>query len=322
MSESELPSSSNPKPMLNKNKRSTSGFRIWKEDTDELEAKFFDALYQGNTQVVEECINLGVDPNVTDDDDMTPLHHTAICGDTPMGKILMSSVKIDINKTDPDGNTALMFACIYRHEDFVKELLNKGAEPEIVNMKGQRALHMACTGNSLKISNHLIANGANINVLDAFDNTPLSIAVIDHGSIPLSVMLLKKGANATSTKKFPLFLECVLNCNTMARLKLIKILLCYGVDIYCVHPISKRNCLHFVAITGYLPAAKSLLKRGESNLYSTDLAGRTPLRIAWDHRNFEIYNHYIDWFEKDELRATLEDDIIEHLYKIFDQKNE
>lgn len=175
-------------------------------DTDEQGNRFLDAIYHGFLHIIEDCIERGVDPNLTDDDDFTPLHHAAMRGDVAMGKILLKSPKIEVDATDPAGVTALMFACIYRNEAFVKLLLSRGAKPNLVNMKKQTPLHMACINNSMKIANHLIANGARINVLDVFDNTPLSISVIDQASMSLSAMLLKKGANATSVKQFPLFL--------------------------------------------------------------------------------------------------------------------
>lgn len=104
----------------------------------------------------------------------------------------------------------------------------------------------------------------------------------------------------------------------MKRLKIIKMLLYYGTDILCKHPISKSNCLHYVALTGYFPAAKVLVKRAEENLYGTDLFGRTPVTVALEHRNLEIYRYYTRWIEHKELAEEFEDDIIRHIHKIFD----
>lgn len=156
---------------------------------------------------MENCLKEGVDPNVTDDDNLTALHHAAIRGDVSMGQVLLSSTEIEKYKRNPDeGYTALMYACMYGHADFVKMLVENGANPNLVDYKHETPLHLACVQNSVKISLHLISHGANMNVRDVFDNTPLSIAVIDRSSVPLTALLLKRGANATSVKEFPLLL--------------------------------------------------------------------------------------------------------------------
>lgn len=174
---------------------------------DELEDEFLQAVYQGNTSIAESCIERGIDPNITDDEDLTPLHHSAIRGDVSMGQMLLSASATEKDKRNPDeGCTALMYACIYGNEQFVKLLLENGVNPNLINNKLETALHLACVQNSLNISRHLISNGANLDVRDAFDNSPLSIAAIERGSIPLTALLLKKGAQAAGVKEFPLIL--------------------------------------------------------------------------------------------------------------------
>ncbi|KAJ8924864.1 hypothetical protein NQ315_001019, partial [Exocentrus adspersus] len=288
--------------------------------TSDVEFQYFESIFQSNVNILDYCIDRGINTNIVDDDGLTGLHHAAIRGSVPMMTVLLASRRTEINKTDPQKLTALMYACMYRNWECVKYLLQKGANPNLVNDKLQTALHMACVQNSVRCAFELIHKGAKLNVRDAFDNSPLSIAVTNTASMTMSKYLLRKGASATSTKQFPLFLECVLNCTDPNRLRIIQLLLDNDVDIYCLHPISKRNCLHYVAITGYLPAALYLTRLGEANLDVGDLTNRTPQDIAWDHHNWEVYNYFMRRIKSRWARDIVERDILADVYNSVDSK--
>ena len=55
----------------------------------------------------------------------------------------LAEVGADLNLTDPDGTTALTLAIINAHYDMAALLLGKGADPNVVDVKGMAALYAA-----------------------------------------------------------------------------------------------------------------------------------------------------------------------------------
>ncbi|KAJ8945837.1 hypothetical protein NQ314_009022 [Rhamnusium bicolor] len=170
-----------------------------------MERIFLEAVAQSNVKTVEACLLKGIDPNALDED-KTALHIAAVKGDMPIGELLLKHPKTDINQRNSIGITPLMFACIYQRRKFVQTLLTHGAKVNSMSDKGKTALHFSCIQNNMGITYDLMSRGANVNAVDVFDNTPLSTVVIDYPSLSIARFLLRKGANATKTREFPLFL--------------------------------------------------------------------------------------------------------------------
>ncbi|KAJ8979122.1 hypothetical protein NQ317_017965 [Molorchus minor] len=282
-----------------------------------MELIFFHAVEQSNVSLARDCINKGVSPNTFNDHHLAPLHLAAAMGDMHIGLLLMNHPKTNLNLTTPTGQTALILACLYDKRPFLKALLAKGADPNIESNKGQTALHIACKNRFIAMVTDLTSAGANLNVLDTFDNTPLSIAVTNYPSEPIARHLMKKGARATEVKDFPLLLECVLHCHSSYGLQILKLLLMFDVDIKCVHPVTKMNCLHYTGITGYSPAAEQLLVNG-ANLHQIDRMGRTPLQVAEDHENRDVALLFERWVEKRKVYFAPSENIVEDIHTLYD----
>ncbi|KAG5860941.1 hypothetical protein JTB14_015563 [Gonioctena quinquepunctata] len=61
----------------------------------------------------------------------------------------------------------------------------------------------------------------------------------------------------------------------------------FGMHLNQLHPIEGRNCLHYVAMTGYRPLALYLISEG-IDTEAVDATNRTPYDIAREHGNFEV----------------------------------
>lgn len=68
----------------------------------------------------------------------------------------------------------------------------------------------------------------------------------------------------------------------------IELLLNHGADIDMQDDTGKTG-LHIVGLTGFLPLASLLLKRGAS-MTIKDVCGRTAVEVAKIHSNFEVYD--------------------------------
>nr|XP_023016672.1 ankyrin-3-like [Leptinotarsa decemlineata] len=262
-----------------------------------LEQEFLEAVIEGNIDVVKECLKKGVDPNFISEENLSALHIVSETGHRQMAQVLLDAPGINLNIMSDMDMTPLMIASFYSTRGILQELLKRGADPNFPNKNGNRALHYACMNSDMKIVFDLVTHGANVKVRNVFDVTPLTIAAIDRHSPVITRYLLRKGAHQKASKEFPLLLECALACSDEERLDIFKSLIKHGLEINQVHPLEKRNCLHYVAMTGYEPLAAYLLSAG-INHQQEDATGRTPLQIAADHRHLGIVKLIRGWQKK------------------------
>lgn len=90
----------------------------------------------------------GINPNIKDTHDYTPLLYASENGYTEIVKYLIQN-KAEIDLKHKDGWTPLMLASQNGHVDIVEYLLSKGAKKHIKNSNGNKAIDMVCwLGNS------------------------------------------------------------------------------------------------------------------------------------------------------------------------------
>ncbi len=100
-----------------------------------------------------------------------------------------------INTRDiTSGDTGLHLVAARRDVVWVKFLLQRGADPNIRNKKGQTPIQVATTLGFVDGVEELIKRGAQVNVSDQQGETPL-ISAVHQRNIPLIRMFLEKGAD-------------------------------------------------------------------------------------------------------------------------------
>lgn len=94
------------------------------------------------------------------------------------------------------GHTALMWACLLRHEKAAIALLRGGADPRIVNLIGETALHLS-GGGSEELVHALVEAGADVNARNLWGATPLVMALEadSSGRLRVAWTLLGYGAD-------------------------------------------------------------------------------------------------------------------------------
>jgi ankyrin repeat protein len=142
------------------------------------------AAQQGNLNIVKVLLEAGADPNIADDTNYTPLMNAVSGEHDGIVKLLLKfhadpNVQSGDNPDDEDwepGRTALMDAAVSGNVPIARELLQQGANPNLLNSKGWTALHSAVISANTDMVSLLLKAGANVNVygnddkrLSAFD---------------------------------------------------------------------------------------------------------------------------------------------------------
>jgi ankyrin repeat protein len=97
---------------------------------------------------------------------------------------LLESQNVDINAIDSQGVTALMRSCFVLDSRFFKRLIEVGANLNAQDSMGNTALHYVTGSNFSKTRTpYIIKAGANVNIKNDSDETPLAIclSLMDHG---------------------------------------------------------------------------------------------------------------------------------------------
>lgn len=100
------------------------------------------AVSQGNPEIVDLILAVGVDPNEPTSGGVTPLMVAARRGDLKLvQRLVQAGAELDLQ--DHQRRTALMYAIEHRHPDVVEWLLDQGADPNLRDDHARTALGYA-----------------------------------------------------------------------------------------------------------------------------------------------------------------------------------
>ncbi|XP_061569232.1 ankyrin-2 isoform X1 [Cololabis saira] len=169
------------------------------------------------------------------------------------------------------------------HLNIVLLLLQNGASPDVRNIRGETALHMAARAGQMEVVRCLLRNGALVDAMAREDQTPLHIAS-RLGKTDIVQLLLQHMAHpdaATTNGYTPLHISA-----REGQVETAAILLEAGAS----HSLATKKGftpLHVAAKYGSLDVAKLLLQRKAA----ADDAGKnglTPLHVAAHYDNREV----------------------------------
>ena len=102
----------------------------------------------------------GIEPNITDKENNTPLIIAAANGDLDSAKILFS-YRANLNARNKYGMTPLLYAIKGKHKEMTEYLINNGANINISNIYGQNPLFWAAYYGDSQLVHNLLVLGAN-----------------------------------------------------------------------------------------------------------------------------------------------------------------
>ena len=167
----------------------------------------------------------------------------------------------DVNTKDEDGRTALHLAASNGHTEIAKLLLANNADVNVMNAVGQTetALHIAAWKGHPEIAKLLLANNADVNVIDTVGQTPLIFAA-GRGHTEIVELLIAKGADVnakTSSEKTPLHIAA-----SGGHKKVVELLIAEGVDVNAQEKYDGTTPLDLAIAFEHTETADLLRKHG------------------------------------------------------------
>jgi len=129
-----------------------------------------------------------------DEDGNSPMFWAVNGGHMNLVKLLVEKYRFPVNDQNNDGRTVLVASILGGYTEMALYLLEKGANPNICNLKRESPLHVACCLNLSDICEALLSNGAWIETEDESGETPLHWAVREE-NLEVIEILLRNGAN-------------------------------------------------------------------------------------------------------------------------------
>lgn len=200
------------------------------------------AVRTGQPDVVKKLLNDGMDPNIIDNHNESPLMVATRAGFDEVVKVLLEfhanpniihvvapgddGIEFDVKYRR--GMTALMYAAEDNQYGIMKLLLEYGADLNTTDAEGKTPLIFMAKANSLEMVKILLAKGADPNVKPLYGRTALMYA-IEHKNDEMIKELVAKGADLKSADRISstTLMQAVLT----GDLDLVKMCIEKGVDI-------------------------------------------------------------------------------------------
>jgi ankyrin repeat protein len=159
------------------------------------------AIKGGSLEVIKLLLEHHIDVQTTSRDDGTTtgtaLHMSCQNKDREVAKILLQHGG-KVNVFVPGMGTPLHIACEKRDEEMLRLLPIYGADVGIISPDLGAALHVACKSQDFGLVKILLQHGANVNVFSPDHGTPLHAACTGHGDDATIQLLLEYGADVNS----------------------------------------------------------------------------------------------------------------------------
>ena len=176
------------------------------------------AIRNGLYEVAEKLINYGADITIFDKQGRNVLHTAVGSNQYSIIKLLFlkfgDKIDIDAKTNDNLGESALISASRNSFNEIIKLLISYNVTINSTDNNGQSALHWCAKVNNCQGAILLLENGANINLQDENEKTPLSVAIDELNTNEIIQLLIKYQAFVSSEdEKLIEFKQKLLNNN-------------------------------------------------------------------------------------------------------------
>lgn len=158
-----------------------------------------EAAKKGDPSAVQRLLACGVDVNASDENGVTALMWAAGDGHLELVNLLLES-GANVNLRDNGGNTALTRAAFLGQDDVVRRLLDYGVNLDATNEYGVTALMRAAGVGHVNVVKLLLGKGADAGIKNQSGQTALTWAV-QAGHMDVVQLLRERGAEKKKKKR-------------------------------------------------------------------------------------------------------------------------
>ncbi len=158
---------------------------------------FFEAVKEGNTELVEKLINYGVNVNCQNEYSQTGLHLASGFGFNGVVDVLIKK-GIKLNAQNIHGNTAFHMACRWNKASIVRKLMEATIDVNIQNKDGYIGLHTAAYyGHRNIVKIILESQKSDLTITDRRKYTALHMACL-WKEFEIAKLLVEYGSDVTA----------------------------------------------------------------------------------------------------------------------------
>ena len=227
----------------------------------------------------------------------TRLMRASATGDVKRLREMLAFPRVDVNRRDLNGLTALSWASSNGHLPVVCELLDRGAftlpsrKPDDVDVM---PLHAAALAGHAHVVREPVARGADVNVR-SFDGWQPLMSASYNGRADVVMALLDLGADVNARVDSGNMTSLMLAATKGNMAAVCALLAAPGIDID-LENIYGRTALFFACERGHLDVVRALLNRGASarpSFGGDDFRSATPLSIAATLGHMDVVREFL-----------------------------
>src|ERR1700722_14527856 len=240
----------------------------------------------------------------------SPIADVAMKGDMDAVRSLLKQHPGDVNASQPDGSTALLWAAYWNDDQAVEALLAAGANVNASNRDGFTALSQACTNGNPAMVEELLKAGADANSFQAEGQSALMTAA-KAGNVGAVKALLEHGAEVNAKESWR-GQTALMWASAENHPAVVQVLVEHGADVNAVSsvfdfsgmkpkpgdvpmhfPRGGFTALLFATRGGFTDSAKILLDHG-ADIKAADPDGTSALVLAIINGHFDTAAFLLD----------------------------
>ena len=191
-----------------------------------------DASYSGSLDVVKYLMTVPEGRDLIhafDNVGLGPMHLVCLNGNIKVLEILMENGG-DVNVKSDNGFTPLVFSVNNGFKSLAKALVENGADINLVTNGGSTAFIHACQSGMYDMVEYMLEKGADVTQTDSLGRTPLQLAIMEHVSTELCLLLLKNHADPSAVDRTEFGFTPLFEAIKVESLPHVRLLLSWGAD--------------------------------------------------------------------------------------------